>query len=289
MDPELSSALRRLILGPAAEGSAQAADRLAFWLAATGGQTSGSKALDLALAGDVMALCGVQPAATVLARRGPMLDRAATTLRASTGKKAGEVEIAARRVAYAGFYALEAVDLRFRRFDGQMSPQIRREGFIGSDAVTVLPYDPVRDRVLVIEQLRIGPLLRGDPAPWQVEAVAGRIDAGETPEATARREALEEAALELHKLLPVSAYYPTPGAVSEFIYSFVGLCDLPDGAAGIHGLASEAEDIKGHILTFPEALARADRGEFANAPLVLTLNWLDRQRARLREEAGAGI
>jgi ADP-ribose pyrophosphatase len=125
------------------------------------------------------------------------------------------------------------MDLSHRRFDGGMSPLITREIFISGDAVTVLPYDPVRDRVLLIEQFRTGALGRGDPLPWQLEAIAGRIDPGEAPEDAARREAVEEAGLMLGRLEPVAEYYPSPGAMTEYIYSYVALCDLPDGVAGV--------------------------------------------------------
>ena len=148
--------------------------------------------------------------------------------------------------------------------------------------MTVLPYDPVRDRVLLVEQFRAGPYARGDANPWQLEAIAGRIDPGEGPEEAARREAVEEAGLQLGALLPVAAYYPTPGAKTEYLYSYVALCDLPDGSAGVFGVASEAEDIRGHLLAFDALMALVASGEASNAPLILTALWLQRERARLR-------
>jgi nudix-type nucleoside diphosphatase (YffH/AdpP family) len=167
-----------------------------------------------------------------------------------------------------------------------MSPVIRRDVFVSGDAVTVLPYDPLRDRVLLVEQFRAGPLGRGDPLPWQLEAIAGRIDPGETPEDCARREAVEEAGLVLGALEKVAEYYPSPGAMTEFIYSYVALCDLPDGVAGVFGDADEAEDIRGQLVPFDGLMAAVAGGEIANAPLILTAFWLQRERDRLRNEAG---
>ena len=72
---------------------------------------------------------------------------------------------------------------------------LRQEWFpriVSGDAVTVLPYDPKRDLVLVVEQIRAGPFARGDRQSWQIEAIAGRVDPFETPEQAARREAVEE-------------------------------------------------------------------------------------------------
>jgi ADP-ribose pyrophosphatase len=177
---------------------------------------------------------------------------------------------------------VEEYDLRFRRFDGEMSREVLRAAFISADAVTVLPYDPVRDRVLLIEQFRVGPFARGDGQAWQIEPIAGRIDAGETPEDAARREAVEEAGLSLGELLAVAQYYPSTAAVSEYLYSYVALCDLPDGVAGVFGVAHEAEDIRGHLVSFEALMALVASGEVANAPLILTALWLQRERARLR-------
>jgi nudix-type nucleoside diphosphatase (YffH/AdpP family) len=159
---------------------------------------------------------------------------------------------------------------------------LTRELFVVGDAVTVLPYDPARDRVLVIEQFRMGPFGRGDPLPWQLEAIAGRIDPGETPEDAARREAVEEAGLLLGTLEKVAEYYPTPGAVAEYLFSYVALCDLPDGVDGVFGAEEEAEDIKGHLLSFDRLVEVMAAGEIGNAPLLLTVLWLQRERGRLR-------
>jgi nudix-type nucleoside diphosphatase (YffH/AdpP family) len=153
---------------------------------------------------------------------------------------------------------------------------------VSGDAVTVLPYDPKRDLVLVVEQIRAGPFARGDRQSWQIEAIAGRVDPFETPEQAARREAVEEAGLTLTEVIPVAQYYPSPGAKTEFLYSYVALTHLPDGCAGVFGLAEEAEDIRGHLISFDRLMALVASGEIANAPLILTALWLQRERARLR-------
>lgn len=208
---------------------------------------------------------------------------APTTLRGQfTGK---DVQTRAARRPYSNFFTLEEHDLKFRRFDGSMSAEVNRAGFVGGDAVTVLPYDPVRDRVLLVEQFRVGPHLRGDPNPWMLEPIAGRVDPGEQPEACAIREAWEEAALTISNLLSVSNYYPSPGAVSEFVYSFVALADLPDGAAGLGGVDHEDEDIRSHVISFDRLMELVSSGEAACGPLVLSAFWLSQNRDRLRADA----
>ncbi len=199
---------------------------------------------------------------------------------------AGDVKVADKRVPYAKFFAVEEYDVAWRRFDGGISETVTRAAFLSGDAVTVLPYDPVRDRVLLVEQFRAGPLARGDGQCWQIEAVAGRVDPGETPEQAARREAVEEAGLRLNHLVEVGRYYPSPGAVSEYLYSYVALTDLPDGSAGVFGQEDEAEDIRGHLVSFDRMMELVATSEIENAPLILTALWLQRERPRLRSEAG---
>ena len=242
-------------------------------------------------AGDVMDLHGSHPTGAVLRRYPQMLARGASRVRAEQSaiptnlrRRAvpGDVEQVARRLPYANFFAVEEADLRFRRFDGTMSRVIDRAVFLSSDAVTVLPYDPVRDRVLLIEQFRPGPHARGDAQPWLLEAIAGRIDPGETPQDAARREAVEEAALELGDLISVAGYYPSPAGKAEFLYSYIGLADLPDGVAGVFGVDEEAEDIRGHLIGFDTLMQLIAGGEVAHGSLLVSALWLALERPRLR-------
>jgi len=247
-------------------------------------------AVVLAYLDDILPLQGQVAAASLARRLSPALVRAASRLRAQAvaptaqrrATAAGDIVTHARRLPYAQFFAVEEYDLSWRRFDGAHSPITTRAAFVSGDAVTVLPYDPKRDLVLVVEQIRAGPFARGDRQSWQIEAIAGRVDPFETPEQAARREAVEEAGLTLTELVPVAQYYPSPGAKTEFLYSYIALTHLPDGCAGVFGLAEEAEDIRGHLISFDRLMALVASGEVANAPLILTALWLQRERARLR-------
>lgn len=239
---------------------------------------------------DFMKLYGLRSPHAVLARWNAMMVRADATVRAAPGgpvtrrhrMQQGDVEILGWRQPYAAFFAVEETDLRHRRFDGSMSAPVTRAAFISGDAAVVLPYDPVRDRVLVIEQFRMAPLARGDSQPWVLEPIAGRVDPGETPEQAARREAVEEAGIVLDDLLPVAHYYPSPGAVAEYLFTYVALADLPDDAARLGGLDTEGEDIRAHLLSFDELMALVHSGEAENGPLVLIAWWLMANRDRLR-------
>ncbi len=241
---------------------------------------------------EVMGLYGTMPPEE-LPRRAPTIRmRAASTLQARKGGTpatlrsatgADAVDVKARRRPYTSYFSVAETELSFPRFDGSMSEPVLREAFHAADAVTVLPYDPKRDRVLVIEQFRFGVFTRGDPKPWSLEPIAGRIDPGETAESTAHREALEEAGLTLQALHPIGSYYPSPGALTEYLYTYIGIADLPDDAAKLGGLDVEAEDIRGHVLGFAELMSLIATGEVDTGPLVLSALWLDRMRDDLRQ------
>ncbi len=232
----------------------------------------------------------VAPYATMLVRAASRLrartEDAPTTLRRPGG--GAEVRTTALRRPYLGYFMVEEQDLSLPLFDGGRSPVVTRAAFVAGDAVTVLPWDPARDRVLLVEQFRFAPHVRGDRHPFTLEAVAGRIDPGETPEAAARREAREEASLELGPMVQVAAYYPSPGALTEHLTSFVARADLPDTAAGLGGLAGEAEDIRAHVIAFDRLMHLVATGEVGNGPLILTALWLARERERLRADWAAG-
>ena len=225
-----------------------------------------------------LAMVYSRAAARVAARRPAPAD-----VRTNTGIET--VEELQRKTPHAGFFLTRAYDLRHPNFDGGMSPAVQREVFVATDAAIVLPYDPVRDRVLLVEQFRMGPYGRGDAQPWMLEPVAGRVDAGEDPAQTARRECVEEAGLGLYDLEHISSHYCTPGCSTEYFHLYLGLCDLPETTTGRGGLDSENEDIRTHILGFEAAMHLLETGEADNGPLVLSLLWLQRERARIRASA----
>jgi len=197
-----------------------------------------------------------------------------------------DVEVLSVDEGYSGFFRHRPFRLRYRRFDGRWGEALQRECFIAFDVALVLPYDPITDQVLLIEQLRFGPIHRGDPAPWVLEAVAGMVDARETPEEAARREAVEEAGLHLKALLPAPSGYASPGYTTEYYHNFLGVCDLSAHETGqTGGLSEENEDIRSHILSFDAAMALVSSGEINSMPLQMLLLALAARRAELRATA----
>lgn len=192
------------------------------------------------------------------------------------------IDLKSKETEHDKWFLTEELFLTHPRYDGTQSPTIARTVFVMADAVTVLPYDPKRDMVMLIEQFRAGCFRRGDLHPWSLEVIAGRIDGGEPPERAARREALEETGLNVEDLHRIGGYYASPGAATEYLTSFVALADLPDDAAGVGGLDTEDEDIRAMVIPFHEMMAAVQSGEAENAPLLISALWLAANRDRLR-------
>ena len=191
-----------------------------------------------------------------------------------------DVRILARETVYQGYFRVDRYRLRHRRYDGGWTEELTREVFERGHAVGVLLYDPRRDEVVLIGQFRVGAQAAGW-APWQLEIVAGIIDPGETAEAVARRESLEEAGLTLLELAPITAFLLSQGAVSETIRLFCGRVDSTD-AGGIHGLADEGEDIKVVVVPFAELPGLLAAKQVTNATGLVALQWLLLNRDELR-------
>jgi len=96
-----------------------------------------------------------------------------------------------------------------------------------------------------------------------------------------RREAVEEAGLQIAEVMPIATIMLTPGACSESCQIFLGRIDA-SRAGGIFGLASEGEDILVKVLPFAEAYALVERNEVDNAVGVIALQWLALHRDEVR-------
>ncbi len=193
-----------------------------------------------------------------------------------------DVLVEQRERCFQGFYRLDRLHLKHRLFAGNMGPTISRELFVRPDAVCVLPYDPRTDSVVLVEQFRVGALDKS-PEPWLLEIVAGLIDTDEEPAEVARREAREEADLELHELLPVMTYYPSPGGSDERVYLYVGRCSTV-GVGGVFGVEEEGEDIRVHVWPLADALQALQNGRIDNAASIIALQWLALNKEQVKAD-----
>lgn len=194
----------------------------------------------------------------------------------------GDVKIIRKRTVKLGYYRAHRFSLRHRLFGGGWSDPLTRVVLDARHGVALLPYDPARDAVVLIEQFRIGALAAGDTDPWLLEIVGGAVEDGETTADVARREALEEAGCAIDEIVPMMEVYTTPGGSSERIALFCGRVDCA-GIGGIHGLAEEGEDIRVFVEPLDSALARIAGGGISNLIAIAALQWLALHRDELRQ------
>ena len=194
---------------------------------------------------------------------------------------AQDVRLLSAETAYDGHFKLRKLTLQHRCFAGGWSQPLVRELFERGDAVGVLPYDPVSDSLVLIEQFRPG-AIRGDDSPWMLELIAGVVEPGESDEQVIHREAMEEAGCELSELVPIATLLPSAGACSEQVRLFCGRVTAA-AVGGIHGLADEGEDILVHSVPRDEALRMLGQNLIPNGHTLIALQWLQIHGDALRE------
>ena len=178
-----------------------------------------------------------------------------------------------KRVLYKGFFSLLEYRFQYRKFDGSLSNTVSREILERGHAVVLLAYDVKLDQVVLIEQIRIA-AIETQQSPWILELIAGMVDhEGESLEEVARREAKEEAGIDIGRCKPIINYLASPGGLTEQLHIFVGETDATK-AKGIHGLADENEDIKVHVVTREQAYQWVESGLINNAASIIALQWL---------------
>ena len=170
------------------------------------------------------------------------------------------------------FFKVEEAHLSFERFDGSMSPVVRRLNFERGDSVAAVLHHKEKDTVILISQFRY-PTYKKGPG-WLTETVAGMIDAGEAPEDAVRREIFEETGYRVEKLQHISNFYLSPGGSSERILLYYAEISGAGPAGKGGGLAAEDEDIQPIEISTSEAFGQLDRGEIQDAKTIVGLMWL---------------
>lgn len=194
--------------------------------------------------------------------------------------KHADVEILERTLERRGFLSIFRYRLRHKLFAGGWSATFDRELMERGHAAVVIPYDPKRDQLVLLEQFRIG-AMSDNTSPWLLEFVAGMIDVSDVDaEAVAHRELFEEAGLRAQRMHYALSYYSSPGGCTEKISIYVAEVDSSE-AATLGGLATENEDIRVHVLPRTEVEQLLEQGKINNAASVIGLQWLQLHRSRL--------
>lgn len=185
-----------------------------------------------------------------------------------------DLEILREEVVYQGHFQLKKIFFKHKLFAGGMSGEVVRELLVKGAASAVIAYDPLKDSVVLVEQVRIGAYNpQQQNSPWLLELIAGMVDQGETPEDVAIRESQEEAGLTIHHLEHAISVWDSPGGAYERLHLFLGLVDSSQ-VSGIYGLPEENEDILVHVVSREQAYQWVEQGKIDNVIAVIGLQWL---------------
>ncbi len=180
-----------------------------------------------------------------------------------------DVSVVEQTILYSGFYTLSKYAFTHALYKGGTSPLIEREIIERCHAVAVLPYDPVAEAFVLIEQIRIGAMATAD-SPWLLECIAGMIEPGEDRHQVCVRESQEEAGLTLSGLIPMLDYLVSPGASTERLYVYLAIVDST-AAGGIHGLPEEGEDIMVKVISEQDIKQDMRNNRIDNAACLIAL------------------
>ncbi len=185
-----------------------------------------------------------------------------------------------RETLYSGFLEVDQYEVSHELFGGGWSKVLEREVMHRKEIAALLPFDPERQEVVLIEQFRVGAWAGDWPHPWLLECIAGVMEAGESAGEVAVREAEEESGCQVLELELIGRFFTTPGGSSELVNLFCGRIDAT-GLGGIHGLADEGENIKASVWSLPDVLALVEDGRVCNAKTLVALQWLALNHPRL--------
>lgn len=185
-----------------------------------------------------------------------------------------DLEMLREETVYKGHFELKKMYFRHKLFSGEMSGEVVRELLIKGAAAALIAYDPERDSVVLVEQVRIGAYdPNGSHSPWLVELIAGMVDEGESPAEVAIRESQEEAGLNVSQVQHAISVWDSPGGTVERLHLFLGLVDSSQ-VGGVYGLAEENEDILVHVVSREQAYQWVEQGKIDNVIAVVGLQWL---------------
>lgn len=193
-----------------------------------------------------------------------------------------DYKIISEDISYQNFFSVKSYKLQHRLFQGGWSNPVSREVFDRGPVAAVIPYDPVTDKVVLIEQFRVG-CVKADKSPWLLEIIAGIKEDGESLEAMIIRELAEEGGIIADQLFKVYDYWVSPGGSTEHLTFYWAKIDATR-VGGVKGVAEENEDILVHVFDAEVAFDKLSSGQINNAATIIGLQWLKIHREELHNK-----
>ncbi len=195
---------------------------------------------------------------------------------------ATDVEILEKKTPFKKYFQVDEYTIRHRTHDGGWSKPIHREIFERGHASGMLPYDPIKDLVLLIEQFRPGSYAAGY-SPWLLEVPAGIIEKGQTPQDVAIRETTEETGCTAKRIEFIADYLVSPGGSSETLHLYCVEVDSEE-AVDHAGLEEEGEYIRVLKVPVAEAFEMLANGQMHNSTGIIALQWLKMHHQEIRKK-----
>ncbi len=180
------------------------------------------------------------------------------------------INIRKRTMLSSDRYPLERITFDKQNRHGETEEQ-HREVYFRPDAISVLLVDKQQHSFLLTRQFRLPVYLHEGRDGYLLEACAGVMDEGESPEETVIREALEETGYEAANLQKVGCVYVSPAFCMERIHLYIADIDLQHKKESGGGLAEEGEEIEPVVVTYEEAKQMLLAGEIHDVKTMVLL------------------
>jgi GDP-mannose pyrophosphatase NudK len=182
-----------------------------------------------------------------------------------------KIKILAEKILSESWATLKAYTLHYQRSDGRVEEQ-RREIFYNGHGCCVLLYNPITKKILLVRQFRLVAWINDDQDGMMVECCAGLVE-HDDPEATIKKEILEETGYKIEEVDFLFKAYPTPGAKDELIYFYKAAYYESMKANEGGGRVDEQEDIELLELDFEEAWNQYTNGDIIDLKTISLLQY----------------
>lgn len=182
-------------------------------------------------------------------------------------------EILKRERMYEGDCRADRYQVRHEKMANRGTDSYAREIFTIGPVAAVLPYDPLRHEIVLVEQFRAGAMVAGEKNPWILEPPAGLICPPDTPEKTARTEAWEEARCVIKELIPLFRMHPSPGNVSQLTRIYAGRTST-EKIGGICSISEVNEETRPRVFSVGAISGLLSRGRIVNGVTIIALQWM---------------
>jgi len=181
------------------------------------------------------------------------------------------IKILKKDKSYDGFNKINNYLFEFNNFANTEKLLCEKEIFERKDAIAVVLYDDINDKLLLIQQFRPGCYVKKGIA-YPFEIVAGLIDKNESMEKTIIRETKEESGIEITQIVKLCSFFPEISFSTREIHIFCGKFDSAK-TQDYAGLEEENENTKIFLFSRREIKNMLKKNEIINSHTIIGLQY----------------